>query len=89
MIECVSTRKLQLYFVEMLSFVGFTDYILSDSNAAFNLEQVELVNDMDQPLSHYFINSSHNTYLVGRQYGGKVAAEMYRQVLLSGCRFTP
>lgn len=30
--------------------------------------------------------SSHNTYLVGRQYGGKSSTEIYRQVLLSGCR---
>ena len=30
--------------------------------------------------------SSHNTYLTGRQYGGKSSTEIYRQVLLAGCR---
>ncbi|KAI3379591.1 hypothetical protein SNEBB_001200 [Seison nebaliae] len=38
------------------------------------------------PLNDYFISTSHNTYLVGRQVMGKSKVEMYRQALLAGCR---
>ena len=59
---------------------------MSDENAPVFLDRLEIYQDMDQPLAHYYINSSHNTYLSGRQFGGKSSVEMYRQVLLSGCR---
>ncbi|XP_074642099.1 1-phosphatidylinositol 4,5-bisphosphate phosphodiesterase beta-4-like isoform X2 [Tubulanus polymorphus] len=69
-----------------LSVDGFCRYLMSDENAPVFLDRLDVYQDMDQPLSHYYINSSHNTYLVGRQFGGKSSVEMYRQVLLAGCR---
>ncbi|KAL7077403.1 hypothetical protein ACQ4LE_003243 [Meloidogyne hapla] len=65
---------------------GFMRFLLSEENSPVFLDRTERHQDMDQPLCHYFINSSHNTYLTGRQYGGKSSTEIYRQVLLSGCR---
>uniref|UniRef100_A0A8B9JT30 Phosphoinositide phospholipase C n=1 Tax=Astyanax mexicanus TaxID=7994 RepID=A0A8B9JT30_ASTMX len=65
---------------------GFCRYLMSDENAPVFLDRLDMCQDMDQPLAHYFISSSHNTYLTGRQFGGKSSVEMYRQVLLSGCR---
>ncbi|KAK2707657.1 hypothetical protein QYM36_015373, partial [Artemia franciscana] len=69
-----------------LSKDGFIRYLMSDDNAPVWLDRLDIYMDMDQPLSHYYINSSHNTYLSGRQFGGKSSVEMYRQTLLAGCR---
>ncbi|XP_066146775.1 1-phosphatidylinositol 4,5-bisphosphate phosphodiesterase classes I and II isoform X2 [Euwallacea fornicatus] len=69
-----------------LSFTGFLRYLLSDDNNIISSREFDLNHDMDQPLTHYFINSSHNTYLTGHQLTGRSSAEMYRQCLLAGCR---
>ena len=65
---------------------GLRNYLRSKENAIIHLSRFSLHQDMDQPLAHYFINSSHNTYLIGHQLTGKATVEIYRQVLLSGCR---
>ncbi|KAK7153431.1 hypothetical protein R3I93_011364 [Phoxinus phoxinus] len=70
----------------LMSCDGFCRYLMSDENAPVFLDRLEVYQEMDHPLSHYFINSSHNTYLSGRQFGGRSSVEMYRQVLLTGCR---
>lgn len=70
----------------LLSQDGLIRYLMSDENAPVFLDRLDIYMDMDQTLSHYYCNSSHNTYLTGRQFGGKSSVEMYRQVLLAGCR---
>lgn len=40
-------------------------YLSGEENGVVPPEKLDLNEDMSQPLSHYFINSSHNTYLTG------------------------
>uniref|UniRef100_A0A8B9R8E4 1-phosphatidylinositol 4,5-bisphosphate phosphodiesterase n=1 Tax=Astyanax mexicanus TaxID=7994 RepID=A0A8B9R8E4_ASTMX len=69
-----------------ISVEGFGRYLSGEENSIIPPEKLDQSEDMMFPLSHYFINSSHNTYLTAGQLAGNSSVEMYRQVLLSGCR---
>uniref|UniRef100_A0AAR2LG69 1-phosphatidylinositol 4,5-bisphosphate phosphodiesterase n=1 Tax=Pygocentrus nattereri TaxID=42514 RepID=A0AAR2LG69_PYGNA len=75
-----------LYQRGQISVEGFARYLSGEENSIIPPEKLDQSEDMTLPLSHYFINSSHNTYLTAGQLAGNSSVEMYRQVLLSGCR---
>ncbi|XP_014219274.1 1-phosphatidylinositol 4,5-bisphosphate phosphodiesterase epsilon-1-like isoform X2 [Copidosoma floridanum] len=70
-----------------LSFEGFARYMMDKDNYAFpNEYALPDETEMEQPMSQYYIASSHNTYLTGHQLKGESSVQLYSQVLLTGCR---
>ncbi|XP_061207033.1 inactive phospholipase C-like protein 2 isoform X1 [Neopsephotus bourkii] len=69
-----------------LSLDGFTNYLTSPDCHIFDPEHKKVCQDMKQPLSHYFINSSHNTYLIEDQFRGPSDITGYIRALKMGCR---
>ncbi|XP_046885850.1 1-phosphatidylinositol 4,5-bisphosphate phosphodiesterase epsilon-1-like isoform X2 [Hypomesus transpacificus] len=70
-----------------ISFEGFARYLTDKDNFAFKIEESQVkVEDLQYPMSYYYIASSHNTYLTGHQLKGESSVELYSQVLLGGCR---
>ncbi|KAL8669497.1 MAG: hypothetical protein Q9168_005910 [Polycauliona sp. 1 TL-2023] len=68
-----------------LSSSGFASYLSSDYNSVL---QSVTTNEakFDRPLNEYFVSSSHNTYLLGRQVAGNSSTEAYVRALQRGCR---
>lgn len=65
----------------------FEAYLNSEENDAFDPVK-ERYNDksMSRPISEYWINSSHNTYLTGDQITSHSSVDMYSNALYRGCR---
>ncbi|XP_069384789.1 1-phosphatidylinositol 4,5-bisphosphate phosphodiesterase zeta-1-like isoform X1 [Paralichthys olivaceus] len=69
-----------------LTFEGFLRYMESKDCCVFDQTHASVYQDMDQPLTSYFISSSHNTYLTGDQLVGKSHLDAYVCALRKGCR---
>ncbi|XP_033962609.1 1-phosphatidylinositol 4,5-bisphosphate phosphodiesterase epsilon-1 isoform X1 [Pseudochaenichthys georgianus] len=70
-----------------MSFEGFARFLMDKENCASRIEESQVnPEELQYPLSYYYIESSHNTYLTGHQLKGESSVELYSQVLLQGCR---
>uniref|UniRef100_A0A8C5A9E9 Phosphoinositide phospholipase C n=1 Tax=Gadus morhua TaxID=8049 RepID=A0A8C5A9E9_GADMO len=69
-----------------VTFDGFLMYLGSAEGSIQDPRWCGLFQDLDQPLCHYFISSSHNTYLMEDQLRGQSSVEGYIRALTRGCR---
>lgn len=69
-----------------LTTFGFTNFLLSDDHHIMDRRCKGIYQDMRQPLSHYFIATSHNTYLTKDQLRGKSSVGAYISAFKRGCK---
>jgi phosphatidylinositol phospholipase C delta len=67
-----------------MSETSFAGFLTSTSNEVIPKEPQDYV--LDRPMNEYYISSSHNTYLIGRQVASISSHEGYISALLRGCR---
>lgn len=67
-----------------MNFAAFSAFLSSTNNNIQTLKPME--GKLDRPLNEYFISSSHNTYLLGRQVAGNSSTEAYIRALQRACR---
>ncbi|XP_068199825.1 1-phosphatidylinositol 4,5-bisphosphate phosphodiesterase delta-1a isoform X1 [Antennarius striatus] len=65
---------------------GFLMYLHQEDGSILNPAHKVIYQDMHQPLNHYFISSSHNTYLMEDQLRGPSSTEAYIKALMKSCR---
>ena len=77
-----NTKKIEV----QLNIREFNDMLNSFPLTVYNFNKFVSKLDLNQPLTDYFINSTHNTYLTGHQLKGYSSAKMYSLSLLEGYR---
>jgi hypothetical protein len=70
----------------VMSYLVFQSLLIDFQNQCYNPELLRHHQDMSRPMSHYFIATSHNTYLTGNQLTGDSSVNQYIAVLSKGCR---
>ncbi|KAJ8349663.1 hypothetical protein SKAU_G00247930 [Synaphobranchus kaupii] len=85
LIDCYEPSDTAKMFHAM-SIDGFLMYLSSAEGSIFHPRQQGIYQDMSQPLCHYYISSSHNTYLLEDQLRGQSSVEGYIRALKRGCR---
>ncbi|KAM0353078.1 hypothetical protein ACHAP4_008315 [Fusarium culmorum] len=70
--------------VEIMTEAAFVAFLTSEDNEVIQPEPQNIV--LDRPMNEYYISSSHNTYLLGRQVAGQSSVEGYISALARGCR---
>lgn len=76
----------ELHETPVLSFSGFCSLLSGPFNLAFDPYKLTRYQSSRHPLSHYFIASSHNTYLTGDQLKSASTVSRYIDDLCRGCR---
>jgi phosphatidylinositol phospholipase C, delta len=67
-----------------MSEAGLASFLTSPDNSPLWNEPDQY--ELDRPINEYFLSSSHNTYLLGRQVKGTSSTEAYVSALVRGCR---
>ncbi|XP_058803649.1 1-phosphatidylinositol 4,5-bisphosphate phosphodiesterase gamma-1 [Phymastichus coffea] len=67
-------------------FAEFIEYLFSKSNEIWDSKYDQVSHDMTRPISHYWVSSSHNTYLMGDQISSESSCQAYVRALRAGCR---
>jgi phosphatidylinositol phospholipase C beta len=67
----IEQKNINDFISDQFSIIGLIRYLFDVESEIVDFKTYDLHDDMHQPMSHYFINSSHNTYLTGHQITGR------------------